>query len=374
MELPQETPNLGMPAVAASQNELIRRLRSRAFNLQEAKAALQGQLLPSSLGRLATQYAVVRGIRHYPSFASGPAAILRGVLPLFTRALNARAIMSDKIPDMTTDDEFPYCIWHPDLPSKETLEALAARYPQMRYQVGRVCAIAGHTDLYRSLDILPEVAIAEEARESGSLEIYEQILGAPVKWRVFDDHHGSLHLSDPRPARLNGDTCIRSWLDHKQPILAPVGIVSGEEGDWDPGDDADPYENFIEGMDFQIFGFPGYRQPHFNVTEDMQLDTRSSVKQYSFRSPDWECTRLDKMYDPDGPRPALPELPEVVTRLLSEPIPEDLPTCDKDWLICMAAYYGNVDRYVRLRRPWFVERELRCIERGICKYVSLSWK
>lgn len=54
--------------------------------------------------------------------------------------------------------------------------------------------------------------------------------------------------------------------------------------------------------------------------------------------------------------------------LLSSPLPVDLPPCDKDLLICMAAYRGDIDRYCRLRRPYFVRGELYYIVRGICKY------
>jgi hypothetical protein len=34
---------------------------------------------------------------------------LRGYLPEFTRAFNARAIMSNRIPDMEAAEDFPYC-------------------------------------------------------------------------------------------------------------------------------------------------------------------------------------------------------------------------------------------------------------------------
>ena len=129
------------------------RLRSRVFSMDEARAAIRGQLIPSSLARHVTQYSVVHGIRHHPEFATGVAAVLRGSLPLFTRALNARAIMSNQIPDMDPADrpeELPYCIWHPEVPSEDTLRRLLERYPEMQFQVGRACAVAGYTALYRS--------------------------------------------------------------------------------------------------------------------------------------------------------------------------------------------------------------------------------
>jgi hypothetical protein len=51
--------------------------------------------------------------------------------------------------------------------------------------------------------------------------------------------------------------------------------------------------------------------------------------------------------------------------LLYEPLPADLPTVQKDVLIQMAAYFGNVDRYVRLRRLKGVYVEMLCCVRGI---------
>jgi hypothetical protein len=55
-----------------------------------------------------------------------------------------------------------------------------------------------------------------------------------------------------------------------------------------------------------------------------------------------------------------------MTHLLYTPLPTDLPTINKDLLILMAAYYGNIERYVRLRRPnkW-VGSEMCCAVRGI---------
>jgi hypothetical protein len=54
-----------------------------------------------------------------------------------------------------------------------------------------------------------------------------------------------------------------------------------------------------------------------------------------------------------------------VSHLLYMPLPADLPTLNKDVLILMAAYYGDVDRYSRLRRPHPVVSELDCVVRGI---------
>lgn len=56
----------------------------------------------------------------------------------------------------------------------------------MQYQVERACAAGGYTSLYLELDLLPDVAIAEEARDNrtSGQAIYESIInnrpGGPV--------------------------------------------------------------------------------------------------------------------------------------------------------------------------------------------------
>ena len=65
-----------------------------------------------ALGLKVQRFAVIRGIRHHDGFAHE----LRGVAPEFTRALNARAIMSGVIPEINDSSEIPYCIWYPEPP------------------------------------------------------------------------------------------------------------------------------------------------------------------------------------------------------------------------------------------------------------------
>ncbi|KAK0708416.1 hypothetical protein B0H67DRAFT_340411 [Lasiosphaeris hirsuta] len=45
--------------------------------------------------------------------------------------------------------------------------------------------------------------------------------------------------------------------------------------------------------------------------------------------------------------------------LLSESLPADLPTADKDVLILIAAFNGDIDRYARLRRPWLIDKSIK---------------
>jgi hypothetical protein len=65
--------------------------------------------------------------------------------------------------DIDSPYEYPYCIWHPDVALENTYREVAAKYPDLRHQVGRACAVACYTHLYLELDRLPDVSIDEEA-------------------------------------------------------------------------------------------------------------------------------------------------------------------------------------------------------------------
>ena len=115
------------------------RLDIEQYSRAACLAAIRGEKVPHALGQPLHIFCIVRGIRYHPGFGHE----LRGVLPIFTRALNARSIMSNVIPNLESPDEVPYCIWHPVTASEETYRELARRYPHMAYQVGRACAVAG---------------------------------------------------------------------------------------------------------------------------------------------------------------------------------------------------------------------------------------
>jgi hypothetical protein len=73
----------------------------------------------------------------------------------------------------------------------------------------------------------------------------------------------------------------------------------------------------------------------------------------------------DWCLDAEGTLPGARAVDPKAVQLLCEPLPADLPTVDKDLLILMAAWSGNIDRYVRLRRPTMIHGELPCVIRGI---------
>ncbi|KAK8061573.1 hypothetical protein PG994_007939 [Apiospora phragmitis] len=203
--------------------------------------------------------------------------------------------MSNQVPEQMAEEERPYCIWHPDLASEDTYRQLVRRYPEMRYQAGRASAAAGYHRLYLELDLLPNVSIAEEAREGateGGRLIYQHILSYPCRYSVMDDRERSIELDKPHcPAFLNGDTQVRWYVESR--VQTPEDLIG------------------------------------LNTIEE---DSR--INDSEFRHP--ELNR---------------SLHQEEVRLLYEPLPLDLPTMKKSWLIEMAAHDGNVDRYARLSHP-----------------------
>jgi hypothetical protein len=121
---------------------------------------------------------------------AGFGAEVQSATPVLARAWNARRIMSNDLPaveDMSDPDHVPYCIWHPDVASESTYRILVQRFPQMRYEVARACAVAGYLGLYRKLDVLPEVHVAEEARHNGNIiSSHPRIPSRPRKWQELD--------------------------------------------------------------------------------------------------------------------------------------------------------------------------------------------
>jgi len=302
------------------------RFRDTIYSRKACVAALRGEAIPSALGVPLHRLCVIRAIRHHEGFGEE----LRGFRPVFTRTLHARAIMSNVVPAIDTIEGMPYCIWYPGVASAQTYQEIATRYPAMLYQVARACAVAGYTDLYKQLNVLPDVHIAEEARECGNIAIYNLIMAQPARYDIMDDYQRRIKSEDPKRAYLNGDTCVRWMLDIKQGFQ---DVTAEYEEDSKNGEIV-----YMPGL----WDDEGFKYRTFDLTEDMHIDE----------------------YDSD---PAVLRLSadRLEIQLLSSPLPLELPTVQKDLLILMAAYYGDVDRYSRLRRPEFVDKEYHCCVRGI---------
>ncbi|RGP66618.1 hypothetical protein FLONG3_8815 [Fusarium longipes] len=281
---------------------------------QDQEKAIRGDAVPRLLEDSKSQAALVRGIRlHYDFAMSEPVRHVSASMPLFARARNARRIMSDDIPEQMRANEQPYCICYPDIATENTYRSLASRFPDMKYQVGRACAAAGYYALYKELELLPEVSIAEEARESeteGGKLIYEEIMGFKYRYAIMDDCKRSINLADfIYPAYLNGDTEVR-WR-----LATRNSIKRSRVRDLLPCIEEDS---------------------HLGL-EDQDVDERHSM------------------------------LTEDEVELLYTVLPQDLPTVKKTLLIQMAAYSGNIERYARLANSGrtLTPIDEDCIIRGI---------
>lgn len=281
--------------------------------------AIHGLKMPKGyLRKPVAMQCAVRGIRHHIGFAkSSEVAAAAKRHNKIARARNARLIMSDEVPDGMFPEHIPYCVWYPNVPSEDTCRRLVQQYPGMKYHVGRTCAVAGYVGLYRELGLLPDVSIAEEAREAGSksLEIFEDITRRLLRYSVMDDYTLKVNLDNPRPgAFINCDAAVKSMLEIRQDVR----------------NEFEPHEPTMRAL-----------RSNFDITEDGGIDDHDTTAQHN------------------------PPLAECHVPLLYSPLPLDLPTMNKDVLILMAAYEGNVDRYVRLRRPEMIPEEAEAVIRGI---------
>jgi hypothetical protein len=315
------------------------RLEMYKFTREDYLGAIRGERVPRALGgELMRQY-LVRGIRHQASISLTErfAQELYGIHPLFSRAINARRVMSNRVdllPPILGPEEIPYCIWYPETAEESTYRELVARHPEFRYHVGRACAVANYATLYAELDILPDIHIAEEARECGSTTIYEAIMTADVQFDVMDDYERMVKDDSPSPGCLNGDTVIRRMLE----------VHYKNHPYWKEFEACDTDEAASDFLFEDAMWGRGSR--HTDITEDAGI----AEEDVDF---DW---------------PADPRL----ATLLSQPLPKHLSVIDKDLLIQMAAYDGNIERYSRLRRPHRVSGETAALVHGIHHHTQFA--
>ncbi|KAJ5170924.1 uncharacterized protein N7500_003707 [Penicillium coprophilum] len=323
----------GESSVISPKSLSVRTSRQSAeYDLDQCIAAIKGEKVPSDVTSLWHRRAVIRGIRDSLQFAASPEIIELcsgndSQAHQFSRARNARLIMSNIIPNMQNPATEPYCIWYPEPASEETYRELVRRYSSMRYQVGRACAVACYTDLYKELDLLPDVSIAEEARNvSEDADIYKIIMSAPQRWAVMDDFTRSVNLESPQaPAFLNGNMKPRRALSQR--VLPPQNLP----------------ETTADDIDIEEDGFIGLKEIVSKVDRDTILDLGAKL----------------------GPGDS---------EYLWMPLPPNLPLLDKRLPTQMAAWEGNVDRYARLMHPRRLrtETEYNCILRGIYHHTSFA--
>ncbi|KAF4964637.1 hypothetical protein FSARC_7463 [Fusarium sarcochroum] len=283
--------------------------------------AIRGDAVPRLLDDRDCRAALIRGIRlHYHFAMSEAVERLSSSMPTVARARNARRIMSNDVPERMEASEQPYCIWYTNIATEDTYRSLASKFPDMRYQVGRACAAAGYHALFRDLDLLPEVSIAEEARESetdGGQLIYDEIMGFKYRYAIMDDCKRSIEMMQYEcPAYLNGNTEVRWRLAGRQ------GIIHQHKDDLLPC-----------------------------IEEDMHIDL--------------EDQEVEERYS---------TLTDDEAKLLYHPLPRDLPTVKKTLLTQMAAHDGNIERYAQLANSGrtLMRLDEHCVIRGIMHHTMFA--
>jgi len=69
------------------------------------------------------------------------------------------------------------------------------------------------------LDLLPDVSIAEQARDSGATAIFDIIITSGTRYALMNAYERTVGDEiHPKKAHLNGDTAVRSMLDVKQNV------------------------------------------------------------------------------------------------------------------------------------------------------------
>ncbi|EXM00967.1 hypothetical protein FOIG_07822 [Fusarium odoratissimum NRRL 54006] len=204
--------------------------------------------------------------------------------------------------------------------TEDTYRSLASKFPGMRYQVGRACAAAGYHVLYQELDLLPEVSIAEEARESetdGGRLIYDEIMSFKSRYAIMDDCKRTIELMDYEcPAYLNGNTEVR-WR-----LAARQGITRWSNDDL----------------------LPCIKEDMHLGLEDQEVDQRHGT------------------------------LTDDEAKLLYSPLPRDLPTVKKTLLTQMAAHDGNIERYAQLANSerTLTQLDQDCVIRGVLHHTMYA--
>ncbi|KAJ3260350.1 hypothetical protein HK103_000985, partial [Boothiomyces macroporosus] len=132
-----------------------------------------------------------------------------------------------------------YCIWFPDIPSEETCRKLFKSNPEMNYLIARVCAIGNYIDLYKELNVLPEVSVMSEAVVSNSKDMVEYMKKTDKYYIILNDYTENYmkeeHIETVESGKFDpsndSDDALYFSLNHK--------CARGLYNDYD---DYDPYD------------------------------------------------------------------------------------------------------------------------------------
>jgi hypothetical protein len=98
------------------------------------------------------------------------------VIPYVRAAISARYLMENNMHHLLAHDDYlPFQIWYPHPPDEMTLRELLALRPQMKHPVAHACMAGGYRTLWDELDIQPDKALREHARDCPNTYFRDEI-------------------------------------------------------------------------------------------------------------------------------------------------------------------------------------------------------
>ncbi|KAL4812547.1 hypothetical protein BDW67DRAFT_188524 [Aspergillus spinulosporus] len=195
--------------------------------IDEQAAAIQGKSIPYSLSSRISICCLIRGIRYHDGFAQE----LHGnpKLPMVIRSLNARAIMSNRIPVMTSPEHFLYCFWHPDIPREETIRQLLTHYPGntlLRLRCVMINDLSWLTDLTPESDLPDLIWYPQVAHEATYRELVRRrpsMIPTVVRACIHADYKDLFATLDVIPdnaelvmdAKMSPNKYYEEYLQHR---------------------------------------------------------------------------------------------------------------------------------------------------------------
>lgn len=162
--------------------------------------------------------------------------------------------------DLSYVDNDVHCIWYPEVSSEETCCQLIHIYPELMYQVARVCTIANYTKLFDKLDVLPDYALMESANKHKSNLIYYKLYNlCKIKgtWFVMNDSCGM--IGKPVPINPIKDDTVYHRKDIRymyKLFKNEIGVSNMDNVEINENDigikfqDGDPLNTLIPSVDY----------------------------------------------------------------------------------------------------------------------------
>jgi hypothetical protein len=131
-------------------------------------------------------------------------------------AASAKLIMNNDLSYIHPDI---FCIWYPDTPTKDTYRKLYKTHKEFAYQIAHGCMLSKYNDVFKEINVLPEILSLMGAEASNNLELYKYIksrIPSEGLWKVVDESFGM--VGDPIRVE-DSSTCISPLTNDDMNLL-----------------------------------------------------------------------------------------------------------------------------------------------------------